>query len=387
MYFGYAWPTFLVLSALTGFVLVRVARLARGRGARRRAGARRQRFLVSGRLVSAGRAEAPARGTTSSGRRTSSRRRCRSCTSTRGACRCRCSSRCCTAIVRGLQTRARGWIVLSAFLLAILFEFRPFAYVVLMAALGARRGLFRPRPPRAPAFRGDRGARRRLHDPVSVSRPSRFAPEDRRTRLVIEFFPLVKRMLIKTRARPTPSRTRRRRSCRGRRSARPSSCCWPRSCSSRSASASGGWGPPVCGARSAAGPSARRAADAAAWSLLGLERRRRRRDSVRAGDRPVRRHAEFLCDRPLRDVDLRGARRSSPSARKHPRMGDRRVAGGDRPHAAVLDCTISSAGGPTASGRRGSTSAPLRSGSRSISATRPIPKPPWFCTAGRCRRR
>ena len=41
------------------------------------------------------------------------------------------------AIVRGLQTRARGWIVLGAFLLAILFEFRPFAYVVLMAALGA----------------------------------------------------------------------------------------------------------------------------------------------------------------------------------------------------------------------------------------------------------
>jgi hypothetical protein len=100
------------------------------------------------------------------------------------------------SIVRGLQTRARGWIVVSAFLLAILFEFKPFAYVVLMAALGA-----------ATVFSGrDRIAR--LHFVgtavlgVVFTVPFLIAaftldPEDRRTRLVIEFFPLVKRMLIK----------------------------------------------------------------------------------------------------------------------------------------------------------------------------------------------
>jgi len=100
------------------------------------------------------------------------------------------------SIVRGLQTRARGWIVVSAFLLAILFEFKPFAYVVLMAALGA-----------GTVFSGrDRLAR--LHFVATAVLGVVFTvpfliaaftldPEDRRTRLVIEFFPLVKRMLIK----------------------------------------------------------------------------------------------------------------------------------------------------------------------------------------------
>src|SRR5439155_19670269 len=41
------------------------------------------------------------------------------------------------AIVRGLQTRARGWIVVGALVLGVLFEFKPFAYVIIMAALGA----------------------------------------------------------------------------------------------------------------------------------------------------------------------------------------------------------------------------------------------------------
>ena len=101
------------------------------------------------------------------------------------------------AIVRGLQTRSRGWIVLSAFLLAMLFEFRPFSYVVLMAALAA-----------ATLFSGsDRIARWHFVATAAlgvvfaipfVLAALTIAPEDRRTRLVIEFFPLVKRMLIKT---------------------------------------------------------------------------------------------------------------------------------------------------------------------------------------------
>ena len=101
------------------------------------------------------------------------------------------------AMVRGLQTRSRGWIVLSAFLLAMLFEFRPFSYVVLMAALGGGRGLFRPRRRGSLAFRGHAALGVVFSIPF-VYAALTIAPEDRRSRLVIEFFPLVKRMLIKT---------------------------------------------------------------------------------------------------------------------------------------------------------------------------------------------
>src|SRR5262249_20567751 len=41
------------------------------------------------------------------------------------------------AIVRALQTRTWGWVALGAFLIGILFEFKPFAWVVLMGGLGA----------------------------------------------------------------------------------------------------------------------------------------------------------------------------------------------------------------------------------------------------------
>lgn len=98
--------------------------------------------------------------------------------------------------VRGLQTRARGWIVVSALILGVLFEFKPFAYVILMAALGA-----------AAVFAGrDRFARWYFAATAAIgvvftlpflAAAAVLDPEDRRTRLVIEFFPLVKRMLIK----------------------------------------------------------------------------------------------------------------------------------------------------------------------------------------------
>src|SRR5258707_13357322 len=91
------------------------------------------------------------------------------------------------AIVRAVQTRAWGWVVMSGFLLAMLFEFKPFAYVVLMAALCA-----------ATVFSyGDWPARRRFAATVGLgvlfTLPFLFGivaleEGDRRSRLVIDFF-------------------------------------------------------------------------------------------------------------------------------------------------------------------------------------------------------
>jgi hypothetical protein len=99
-------------------------------------------------------------------------------------------------IVKGLQTRTRAWIVVSALLLGVLFEFKPFAYVILMAALGG-----------AAVFAGrDRFARWYFAATAAIgvvftlpflAAAASLDPADRRTRLVFESFPLVKRMLIK----------------------------------------------------------------------------------------------------------------------------------------------------------------------------------------------
>jgi len=100
------------------------------------------------------------------------------------------------AIVLGLQTRSRGWLVLSAMLIGVLFQFKPFCYVVLMGALCAS-ALFSG---------GDWTARRRYIETVALTivftlpflwSAATLDPADRRTRLVIDFFLLPKRMLIK----------------------------------------------------------------------------------------------------------------------------------------------------------------------------------------------
>jgi hypothetical protein len=100
------------------------------------------------------------------------------------------------AIVRGLQTRRWGWIVLGAFVLGVLFEFKPFAFIVLMAALCA-----------ATIFSGaDWAARRRYAATMALgvffALPSLIGaisidPSDRRSHLVFDVLLLPKRMLIK----------------------------------------------------------------------------------------------------------------------------------------------------------------------------------------------
>jgi hypothetical protein len=84
----------------------------------------------------------------------------------------------------------------SAFLLALLFEFRPFAYVVLMGGLGAAT-LFAGRDREAQRQFVATGALGVVFTTPFLYAALTLAPEDRRTRLVVEYFPLVKRMLIK----------------------------------------------------------------------------------------------------------------------------------------------------------------------------------------------
>ena len=157
------------------------------------------------------------------------------------------------AIVRSLQTRSRGWIVLSAFLLAMLFEFRPFAYVVLMAALGA-----------AAVFSG-RDAVARWHFVATAvlgvvfSTPFLYAALTHRAGGPPD--PPGDRVLSAGEADAHQDRAHRRlRQLHsfgrplGGRFAPPCSCCWPRSLSLRSVSASGWSGRPVSGVPSAAGP-------------------------------------------------------------------------------------------------------------------------------------
>jgi hypothetical protein len=100
------------------------------------------------------------------------------------------------AIVRGIQTRSTGWLVLSAGLIAVLFPFKPFCYIVLMGALCAAT-VFAP---------GDWPARKRyvatvvlgiLFSLPYVYGAATVEADDRRSRLLIDFFLLPKRMLIK----------------------------------------------------------------------------------------------------------------------------------------------------------------------------------------------
>ena len=100
------------------------------------------------------------------------------------------------AIVRGFQTRSTGWLVVSALVIGVLFEFKPFSYIVLMAGLAA-----------SVVFAGrDWAARWRYALTIvlglactipSVVRIMGLDASDRRSQLYLTFFLLPKRMLIK----------------------------------------------------------------------------------------------------------------------------------------------------------------------------------------------
>jgi len=100
------------------------------------------------------------------------------------------------AVVRSVQARSRGWTVAGAFLVAVLFQFKPFAYIVLMAAACA-----------AFVFAGrDWAFRWRLAGVIGLAgiftvpliyNVLTLPAEDRRSRLVLDYFVLPERMLIK----------------------------------------------------------------------------------------------------------------------------------------------------------------------------------------------
>ena len=100
------------------------------------------------------------------------------------------------AIVRGLQTREKGWVLLSAFLIGVLFEFKPFAYVVLMAALCASAVFSEGDWPVRRWYAATVGLGVLFTSPFLVGAAT-LDPSDRRTKLVIDYFLLPKRMLIK----------------------------------------------------------------------------------------------------------------------------------------------------------------------------------------------
>jgi len=100
------------------------------------------------------------------------------------------------ALVRGLESPRTGWTVAGAFLIATLFQFKPFAYIVLMAGVCA---MF--------VFSGrDWALRRRLAFAIGlvgiftvplVYNVLTLPGEDRRSSLVFAWFVLPERMLIK----------------------------------------------------------------------------------------------------------------------------------------------------------------------------------------------
>lgn len=109
------------------------------------------------------------------------------------------------ATVESLRTRRWGWLVLSAAMIAILFQFKPFAYVVILAGLGGA----------AVFMRGDWPLRIRLAGTavlgVLFTGPfllavSSIPQSDRRSHLVFDPFFLPWKMLVKTDLAPAFSR-------------------------------------------------------------------------------------------------------------------------------------------------------------------------------------
>jgi hypothetical protein len=101
------------------------------------------------------------------------------------------------AIVETLRTRSRGWMILAAVVIGVMFQFKPFAYVVLLAGLGGA----------AVFMRNDWPTRLRVAGiavlGVLFTTPflyavSKIPAEDRRSHLVLDPFFLPWKMLEKT---------------------------------------------------------------------------------------------------------------------------------------------------------------------------------------------
>lgn len=98
------------------------------------------------------------------------------------------------ALARGFETRRYAWIAAGALLIAVLFQFKPFAFLVLLPALFAA-GVVSP---------GDASTRRRFLAALALSIVFAFpfvygaaTQPDRRSRFLIDFFLLPQRMLLK----------------------------------------------------------------------------------------------------------------------------------------------------------------------------------------------
>lgn len=101
------------------------------------------------------------------------------------------------AIVESLRTRRWGWLVLSAAMIGILFQFKPFAYVVLLAGLGGATVFARGDWPVRIRLAGTAALGVLLTGPFLLA-VSAIPQTDRRSRLVLDPFFLPWKMLVKT---------------------------------------------------------------------------------------------------------------------------------------------------------------------------------------------
>jgi len=99
-------------------------------------------------------------------------------------------------MIRGFQTRAIGWTLTTAVLMGVLFQFKPFAFVVFMAAL-VPAALFRLATERRAGDACGVRAERRVCDSVRLSLTIALYYGDRRSQLALDYFRSPRRMLIK----------------------------------------------------------------------------------------------------------------------------------------------------------------------------------------------
>ena len=101
------------------------------------------------------------------------------------------------AIVEALRTRRWGWVILSAVVIGVMFQFKPFAYVVLLGGLGGAAVFMRNDWPTRLRIAGI-AALGVLFTTPFLYEVSKIPAEDRRSHLVLDPFFLPWKMLQKT---------------------------------------------------------------------------------------------------------------------------------------------------------------------------------------------